>query len=291
MKTARSFINVIISAFLGMFGLSGCLVAMYGVPQGTINFEGTVTDEKDKPLEGIKTGFSCGWTDGAGNTSYMWQSALYTDADGRYFGTMISEGGKMFRIIATDTSGIYAPDTVETAVNYRGGHGWDMGTANVVQNLSLKKNPVADAALLPGTWLLERLCVTSESVTYGGITSEEHEPDCDFVWIFTSDSIAHPYVRTKANDHESVDVEIRSDETQAVSNRYTLHGSANTLTVAEEPAQGKTVYYRVRLLTADRLVLETAERRVVHVDDSDYVFIDTLNYFFSRRYWTCGTTD
>lgn len=137
-------INTVLVFVLGLLGFSGCewMRAKYGVPTGDLDFEGQVLNEENQELPNIQIVARQGWKDGAG-TMYWQQYAdtLYTDSTGHFY--RFYEGIfplEYHQIIANDTSGIYASDTIDTTVSYSGGHGaWYEGEATLNVSFILKK--------------------------------------------------------------------------------------------------------------------------------------------------------
>ena len=141
--------NAFITFVIGLlgFGLTGCLkkygvpeppiIAEYGCPYATLEIKGKVTDEVAKPLENIRVVTHSRYTDEGMET--------YTDENGNYrFDRAQSFPIDSVDIIATDTAGVYASDSVRTEVIYdrtgvAGNDYWNEGDGSVYHDFQLKK--------------------------------------------------------------------------------------------------------------------------------------------------------
>ena len=149
MKTKlRIWTNTLIGVILGLLGISsfscakyGAPTAMYGVPTGDLTFDGKVSDETDKPLEGIQVIRRGGWKDDADMRYWDgWADTLYTNADGEVH----KEYDGIFplryqKVIVNDPAGEYQSDSITSEVNYTGGNGWDEGKATLKTDFKLRK--------------------------------------------------------------------------------------------------------------------------------------------------------
>ena len=127
----RTFMNVLLGAFLGMFGFScsGYLVK-YGCPSADLELSGQVTNEKGEALENIQVVVQPEWKD-----------TLYTDSQGQFSKTYpgIIPFDK-YKIVVNDTAGVYASDSIEQHVTFAGGDGeWNYGSGKLHADFQLKK--------------------------------------------------------------------------------------------------------------------------------------------------------
>lgn len=132
-------INTLLVALMGMLGFSSCIgMRKYGVPYTDLEAHGTVTDTEKQPLENIQVQVKYhGWPI---------SKAEYTNADGQY---EIIEGEPdtppdSVDIVATDTAGIYAPDSVRLSVTQnkvkeRSKDEYYMGKVSLQHDFQLKK--------------------------------------------------------------------------------------------------------------------------------------------------------
>jgi putative lipoprotein (rSAM/lipoprotein system) len=146
MKTnVKKWMNVLLGAILGMFGY-GCKdsgpVAMYGVPSGDLTFDSQVTNESSKPLEGIQVVRRGGWKDGTG--TMRWEDradTMHTDANGKVHREYQRDFPLIYhKVIVSDVTGEYQPDSVIKEVKYSGGRdAWYQGKATLETNFVLRK--------------------------------------------------------------------------------------------------------------------------------------------------------
>ena len=121
----RTFMNVLLGAFLGMFGFScsGYLVK-YGCPPDVgIDVSGKIIDqETEQPIENIQV------TVKRLDVTHV---QMYSDENGQY-GTheLYLPYLDSIDIVARDTAGLYAPDSVRLKFNYG---------ENIQQDFQLKK--------------------------------------------------------------------------------------------------------------------------------------------------------
>lgn len=140
-KVSKWF-NAFFSFLIGFLGFS-CTgrVLMYGVPAADFTLDGEVCNEDKEPLDNIQIVWIKGWKDGEG-TMYWdnWHDTIYTNVDGKYYRNVIGDFPLEYhKIIANDTSGVYASDTIDTSVSYSGGDGnWYFGEAHLTADFVLK---------------------------------------------------------------------------------------------------------------------------------------------------------
>lgn len=121
----RTFMNVLLGAFLGMFGFScsGYLVK-YGCPPDVgIDVSGKIIDqETEQPIENIQV------TVKRLDVTHV---QMYSDKNGQY-GTheLYLPHWDSIDVVARDTAGLYAPDSVRLKFNYG---------ENIRQDFQLKK--------------------------------------------------------------------------------------------------------------------------------------------------------
>ena len=135
-------INVLLTAILGLFGFSSCFRVEYGTPHADFTIEGTVSNEDDEPLQNIQVVHQGGRKDGAGTMYWAGlQDTFYTDADGKFYRNYASDFPLPYRkLVVNDTTGVYASDSIDTAVTYSGGdHHWYSGKGELKADFVLKK--------------------------------------------------------------------------------------------------------------------------------------------------------
>ena len=127
----RTFMNVLLGAFLGMFGYGcGGYLVKYGCPSAELELSGQVTNEKGEALENIQVVVRPEWMD-----------TLYTDSEGQFSKTYqgiipLDE----YKIVVNDTAGVYASDSIVQHVKFAGGDGeWNEGTGKLHADFQLKK--------------------------------------------------------------------------------------------------------------------------------------------------------
>ena len=154
--------NKVLSALLMALGFSSCdsedlpwgggAVCLYGVPTVTFHAEGTVTDQQQRPLRGIKVKLM--ETDGE---QYAYSiDSVYTDTDGHYITAKSNLTGfdgeilkKRLRVVLEDidgeaNGGAFSTDTLkagqlEVKQVSKGKGAWDNGTFEVTVNGQMKK--------------------------------------------------------------------------------------------------------------------------------------------------------
>lgn len=133
-----SRINMIISALIAMLGFSSCIPKCeYGVPHTEFRASGTITDENKKPIENIQVDIR------HEGKSLLWQGGSYTGKNGKYSvqsGWNFSAPFDSLDIVATDTAGVYATDSVRvsTETNKKGDGHWLQGVAEVTADIHMK---------------------------------------------------------------------------------------------------------------------------------------------------------
>ena len=117
-------INAILESLIVVLSgtvLAGCpIIVMYGTPPPTeLLLEGKVTNEANEPLKDIQIVNRGGWNDREETLYYEWIDTLYTDADGKFAKHYAEYLPMEFHdVIANDTTGIYASDSIESEVKY-----------------------------------------------------------------------------------------------------------------------------------------------------------------------------
>ena len=143
MKTTfRSGINTLIVFILGLFGFGCNTACMYGVPRGSIDISGTVTDkEANRPIENIRITIK---SDERSDGPVF--PVTYTETDGRYHADNNYDGWpyQQLKIVAEDTTGVYEADSALVEVKYKEtresrNNSWNRGQATVIQDFQLKK--------------------------------------------------------------------------------------------------------------------------------------------------------
>lgn len=137
-------INAILAFLVGLLGFTSCehnFMAEYGVPSGDLTFKGKVTNEEQEALEGIQVVRCGGWQDDI--PQMYWEEyadTLYTNSAGEYYKERKGNFPLTYhKITVTDPSGTYeSKDTIVT-VQFKSGHGWYEGRANLKLNFTLKK--------------------------------------------------------------------------------------------------------------------------------------------------------
>ena len=145
-KKILTGINAMIALLLGILGLNGCgnSPVEYGTPHATFEAVGTVTDDENKPIENIQVTVKDRYRPNLDNRMIL--PDVYTANDGAY---IVGPYNDFFPtdsvdIIVTDTSGIYASDSVSVKVDYdqskvTKGDNWNKGAGYVHQDFQLKK--------------------------------------------------------------------------------------------------------------------------------------------------------
>ncbi len=143
----RNGINTLLTFILGILGFSctsnpSPIEVAYGVPSAEFTLKGRVSNEEKESLSDIQIVLRKGWKDGE-DTVY-WDDfcdTLYTDAEGkfyRYYESLFPH--EYSRIIANDTTGVYASDSIEGTISYSGGDGhWYRGKCELDVEIVMKK--------------------------------------------------------------------------------------------------------------------------------------------------------
>lgn len=136
---ARTLVNTLLSAVLGMLGFATTSCNMYGTPVLMFTLDGKVTNEDYMPLQNIEICVKH-ITNGGPKTHDVY---AYTDNIG-YYRTKPYDafGSDVFTVIASDTSGVYMADTTiiySKEIVYKHSSSWTSnGSASAV--FVLKKN-------------------------------------------------------------------------------------------------------------------------------------------------------
>lgn len=151
--------NAVLTALLSMLGygcssdepdMYGTPVAEYGVPYATYMVEGTVTDEANNPIQGIKTSIKGIFPNGDKVYVDAVDSVL-SDASGKYQLRYRGMDRPEYKLIVEDTDGEanggeFLSDTLDIeygkAVKVKNGDGaWNGGEYMIQQPVRLKKKP------------------------------------------------------------------------------------------------------------------------------------------------------
>lgn len=139
----NKWFNAFLGILIGFLGYSCTeeeyIAEAYGVPSGDFTLDGVVTNEQKEPLPNIQIVMKQGWKDSYGVHLQDWPDTLYTDSVGQYhkaYGLDFPHDYR--RIIANDTSGVYASDSIDSQITYSGGEGWYQGEAHLTADFVLK---------------------------------------------------------------------------------------------------------------------------------------------------------
>jgi putative lipoprotein (rSAM/lipoprotein system) len=151
--------NAVLTALLSMLGygcssdepdMYGTPVAEYGVPYATYMVEGTVTDEANNPIQGIKTSIKGIFPNGDKVYVDAVDSVL-SDASGKYQLRYRGMDRPEYKLIVEDidgeaNGGEFLSDTLDIeygkAVKVKNGDGaWNGGEYMIQQPVRLKKKP------------------------------------------------------------------------------------------------------------------------------------------------------
>lgn len=151
--------NAVLTALLSMLGygcssdepdMYGTPVAEYGVPYATYMVEGTVTDEANNPIQGIKTSIKGIFPNGDKVYVDAVDSVL-SDASGKYQLRYRGMDRPEYKLIVEDidgeaNGGEFLSDTLDIeygkAVKVKNGDGaWNGGEYQIQQAVKLKKKP------------------------------------------------------------------------------------------------------------------------------------------------------
>ena len=110
MKKFRVLFNSLLTAILGIFGMTSCIAPVLygpGMPEDLVKVDGEVTNEAGEPLESMQVVI---------NTSRISiKDTVYTDASGEFeraYG-FPQEGNDTLLIEVNDTSDVYASEKVQ----------------------------------------------------------------------------------------------------------------------------------------------------------------------------------
>ncbi|MBR1809333.1 MAG: radical SAM-associated putative lipoprotein [Paludibacteraceae bacterium] len=144
-KTILTKFNLIITSLLAVLGFSSCGSSQpleYGTPFADFTAKGQVLNEANKPLENIQIIVKRGHKDDAEIIYLNWQDTLYTNTAGVYYEYYSEVFPFTYnRVIANDTTGVYASDSIDVNTRYSNGDGhWDYGESTLTADFTLKKN-------------------------------------------------------------------------------------------------------------------------------------------------------
>lgn len=149
-------LNSLLSAVLAMLGFSACekkAELEYGTPHGEFQISGLVEDEESSPVEGARVisrqlkvtdNFkSDGYLQNTDSNEYfLWQGCdtVYSDKFGRYDLKVFTYlYDREVEIVVEDPSGMYGDTSRIVELDYKGGSGWNFGTAKATADFTLKK--------------------------------------------------------------------------------------------------------------------------------------------------------
>lgn len=122
----RTWMNVLLSGLLGIVGFNGCMYVKYGCPPDVgIDVSGKIIDqETEQPIENIQVTVK--------RNGWPYSPEMYSDENGQY-GTheLYLPYLDSIDIVARDTAGLYASDSVRIKFNNNG--------ENIQQDFQLKK--------------------------------------------------------------------------------------------------------------------------------------------------------
>lgn len=141
----RRKINWILGGLIAL--ISGCkaplktaadtkVVALYGVPYATYDISGTVIDTKGKPIADAKVVVKGYNNQAIGDT-------LQTDKRGKFSTTASDFPSTTINIVASDTHGQHATDSVQHTTSYKKnqeGRGFYRGECEIETTITLKEN-------------------------------------------------------------------------------------------------------------------------------------------------------
>lgn len=150
--------NSILTALLSLLGYScssenslemyGTPILMYGVPSAEYKISGTVTNDNNEAVKGIKTSLK-NIVNFNGNTTVFGIDSVMTDDNGHYDVSLKGfPQNDEIKLIVEDvdgeTNGTYQNDTIDIkyddALKIKEGSGiWDSGTFTIRQDIKLKK--------------------------------------------------------------------------------------------------------------------------------------------------------
>ena len=142
-------INGLLGSLLAVMGFSACEhEVMYGAVYADYTIKGTVTNEVDEPLPGIR--IRSPWTVNYNDTTYtVREDTVYTDANGEftYQTDCFQRGEYDIPLLIEDidgeaNGGSHAPDSVSVSfkdTELTGGDEWFLGRAEKEINIRLKE--------------------------------------------------------------------------------------------------------------------------------------------------------
>lgn len=147
--------NAVLAALLGLLGFSACEngdgpLCMYGTPTVNYQVQGTVTDEQDRPIQGIKVKVEVQYDTESLHPYSAGIDSVETDASGAYQTHMMSipsyEGLKLIveDVDGEANGGQFQSDTLELTdlprqQTKKGDGAWNWGTYVLTGNVKLKK--------------------------------------------------------------------------------------------------------------------------------------------------------
>lgn len=147
---ALKSINGLLGSLLAVMGFSACeeQALMYGAVHADYTIKGTVTNEADEPLPGIR--IRSPWTVNYNDTTYtVREDTVYTDANGEftYQTDCFQRGEYDISLLIEDidgeaNGGSYASDSVSVSfkdTELTGGDEWFLGRAEKEVNIRLKE--------------------------------------------------------------------------------------------------------------------------------------------------------
>ncbi len=147
---ALKSINGLLGSLLAVMGFSACeeQALMYGAVHADYTIKGTVTNEADEPLPGIR--IRSPWTVNYNDTTYtVREDTVYTDANGEftYQTDCFQRGEYDIPLLIEDidgeaNGGSYASDSVSVSfkdTELTGGNEWYLGRAEKEVNIRLKE--------------------------------------------------------------------------------------------------------------------------------------------------------
>ena len=149
---ALKSINGLLGSLLAVMGFSACeeVADMYGAVHTDYTIKGTVTNEADEPLPGIR--IRSPWTVDYNDTIYtVNEDTVYTDANGKFTYTYMLPGASMREegtplliedIDGEANGGSYASDSVSVSfkdTELTGGDEWFLGRAEKEITIQLRQ--------------------------------------------------------------------------------------------------------------------------------------------------------
>ena len=132
-------VNALIGIVLGLFGLTCVSCVEYGCPHADFEASGMISDQESQPIENIRVQLKLG------RNRVPFSRAFYSGGNGQYQLVVddIIVTDSVY-IVATDTTGVYASDSVCVPVVYstkgiKKKDRWYEGKATITQDFQLKK--------------------------------------------------------------------------------------------------------------------------------------------------------